>query len=83
MRDGSKVYVNLLNSWIKLFIKDKKNFSTGKYSQLKTTKYMCFEILRNNFINICYLKKALNLLKQIKDNKKVNFLKNNRQTCLN
>lgn len=74
MRDGSQIYLDLLRSEIKLFNKNKKKtFRLEKYSQFKTTKYMYSEILRNNFENVCSLKNGLDLLRQIKNSKKVNF----------
>ena len=74
LRDGSQIYLNLLNSEIKLFTKNKKKtFRFEKYSQFKTTKYMYSEILRNNFKNVCSLKEALDLLRQIQNSKKVIF----------
>ncbi|OUX38009.1 MAG: hypothetical protein CBE33_01800 [Candidatus Pelagibacter sp. TMED273] len=74
LRDGSQVYLDLLNSKIILFTKNqKKTFQLEKYSQLKTTKYMYYEILRNNFTNVCSLKEGLNLLKQIENSKRINF----------
>jgi hypothetical protein len=74
LRDGSQVYLDLLNSEIKLFTKNhKKTFRLEKYSQFKTTKYMYSEMLRNNFENVCSLKEGLDLLRQIKNSKKLNF----------
>ena len=40
---------------------------------MKTTKYMYSKILRNNFKNICSFNEGLNLLKQIKESKKIIF----------
>mgnify|MGYP001491248863 CR=1 FL=1 len=34
---------------------------------------MYSKILKNNFKNVCSLKEGLNLLKQIKNSKKINF----------
>ena len=74
LKDGSQIYLDLLKSKIKLFTKNKtKSLRLEKYSQLKTTKYMYNEVLKNNFKNICSLKEALDLLKQIKYSKKINF----------
>ena len=74
MKDGSQIYVDFLNSKIKLFTKNRKKiFQLEKYSQLKTTKYMYFNILKNNFDNVCSLKEALDLLRKIKNSKKINF----------
>ncbi len=74
LKDGSQIYLDLLNSEIKLFIRNKKKaFRLEKYSQIKTTEYMYAEILKNNFENVCSLKEALDLLKQIKYIKNTNF----------
>ena len=74
LKDGSQIYVDLLESKIKIFKKNKiKSLRLQKYSQLKTTKYMYNEVLKNNFKNICSLKEALDLLKKIKNSKRVNF----------
>ena len=74
LTDGVQIYVDLLNSEIKLFTKNKKkSFRLEKYSQLETTKNMYTEILGNNFKNICSLKDGLDLLRQIKNSKKLNF----------
>jgi len=71
LKDGTQIYLDLLNSQIKLFSKNKrKTFRFEKYSQLKTTKYMYSEILRNNFKDICSLKEGIDLLRQIKNSKK-------------
>ena len=64
----------MLNSKIKLLIKNKnKTFQLEKYSQFKTTKYMYYEILKNNFENLCSLKDGLVILKKIKNSKKIDF----------
>ena len=74
LRDGSQLYLDLLNSEIKLFNKNrKKTLRLEKYSQLKTTEYMYAEIFKKNFKNICSLEEALDLLKQIRNSKKINF----------
>jgi predicted dehydrogenase len=74
LTDGVQIYLNLLNSEIRLFIKNKKkSFKLEKYSQFKTTKNMYSEILKNNFKNVCSLKEGLDLLRQIENSKKVNF----------
>ena len=74
LKDGTQIYLDLLNSQIKLFSKNKrKTFRFKKYSQLETTKYMYSEILRNNFKNICSLKEGIDLLRQIKNSKKEIF----------
>ena len=74
LKDGSQIYLDLLNSEIKLFIRNKKKaIRLEKYSQIKTTKHMYSEILKNNFENVCSLKEALDLLKQIKYIKNTNF----------
>ncbi len=74
LSDGSQIYLDLLNSEIKLFTKNKKKtFRLEKYSQFKTTSYMYSEILRNNFKDVCSLKQALDLLRQIQNSKKVIF----------
>lgn len=74
LKDGGQIYLDLLNSEIKLFNKNrKKTLKLEKYSQLKTSKDMYSEIFRKNFKNICSLKQALDLLKQIKYSKKINF----------
>ena len=74
LNDGSQIYLDLLNSEIKLFTKNKKKtFRLEKYSQFKTTSYMYSKILRNNFKDVCSLKEALDLLRQIQNSKKVNF----------
>ena len=74
LSDGSQIYLDLLNSEIKLFTKNKKKtFRLEKYSQFKTTSYMYSKILRNNFKDVCSLKEALDLLRQIQNSKKVNF----------
>ena len=74
MKDGTQLYLDLLYSKIKLFSKNKKKtFRFEKYSQLKTTKYMYSEILKNNFKNICSLKDGIDLLRQIKNSKKEIF----------
>lgn len=72
LRDGSQIYLDLLNSKIQLFKKNKKKtFRLEKYSQFKTTQYMYHEILKNNFDNVCSLREAIDLLKKIKDCKKI------------
>ena len=74
LRDGTQLYLDLLNSKIKLLIKNKnKTFQLEKYSQFKTTKYMYYEILKNNFENLCSLKDGLAILKKIKNSKKIDF----------
>ena len=74
LKDGSQIYLNLLNSEITFFSKNKKKtIKLEKYSQLKTTAYMYSKILRNNFKDVCSLNEGLNLLKQIKNSKKINF----------
>ncbi len=72
--DGRQIYIDLLNSIIKIIIKNKATFfRLEKYSQMKTTNYMYSEILANNFKNICSLKEGLNLLRQIEESKKINI----------
>jgi len=72
--NGQQIYINLLNSQIKIFNKKKiKIYKLEKYTQIKTTKYMYSDILENNFKNICSLKEGLDLLKQIKNSKKLNL----------
>ena len=72
--NGKQIYIDLLNSNIKIITKNKtKSFQLEKYSQMKTTKYMYSKILRNNFKNICSFNEGLNLLKQIKESKKIIF----------
>jgi predicted dehydrogenase len=74
MKDGTQIYIDLLNSEIKLFAQNKKKtFKLEKYSQFKTTKYMYYQILKKNFKNICSLKEGLDLLSQIKNSKRINF----------
>ena len=74
LSNGSQIYLDLLNSEIKIFTKNKKKtLRLEKYSQFKTTEYMYSEILKNNFKNVCSLKEALDLLKQIENSKKINF----------
>ena len=74
LKDGSQVYLDLLNSEITFFTKNRKKIlKLEKYSQLKTTAYMYSKILKNDFKNICSLNEGLNLLKQIKNSKKINF----------
>lgn len=74
LKNGSQIYLDLLKSEIKLFTKNKKTtLRLEKYSQLKTTKYMYTEILKNNFDNMCTLKEGLDLLNQIKNSKKINL----------
>ena len=74
LSDGSQIYLDLLNSEIKLFTKNKKKtLQFEKFSQFKTTEYMYAEIFKNNFKDVCSLKEGLNLLKQIKNSKKINF----------
>lgn len=74
LSDGSQIYLDLINSEIKLFTKNKKKtFRLEKYSQFKTTEYMYSEILKNNFKDICSLKEGLDLLRQIENSKKANF----------
>ena len=74
LKDGSQIYLDLLNSEMTFFSKNKKKtLKLEKYSQLKTTGYMYSKILKNNFKNVCSLKEGLNLLKQIKNSKKINF----------
>jgi hypothetical protein len=74
LSDGSQIYLDLLNSIIKLFTKNKKKtLQFEKFSQFKTTEYMYAEIFKNNFKDVCSLKEGLNLLKQIKNSKKINF----------
>jgi len=74
LMDGTQIYINLLNSKIKLFMKNKiKIFQLKKYSQFETTKNMYSRILRNNFKDLCSLKEGLDLLKQIKISKRLSF----------
>jgi hypothetical protein len=74
LKNGTQIYLDLLNSQIKLFSKNKKKtFRLEKYSQHKTTKYMYSEILRNNYKDICSLKEGIDLLRQIKNSKKEIF----------
>lgn len=74
LSNGNQIYLDLLNSEIKIFTKNKKKtFRLEKYSQFKTTEYMYSEILKNNFKNVCSFKEALDLLKQIQNSKKINF----------
>jgi predicted dehydrogenase len=74
LSNGSQIYLDLLNSEIKIFTRNKKKtLRLEKYSQFKTTEYMYSEILKNNFKNVCSLKEALDLLKQIENSKKINF----------
>ena len=74
LSDGSQIYLDLLNSVIKLFTKNKKRtFRFEKYSQYKTTEYMYSEILKNNFKDVCSLKEGLHLLRQVENSKKVNL----------
>ena len=69
-----QIYLNLLNSKIKLSMKNKiKIFQLKKYSQFETTKNMYSRILRNNFKDVCTLKEGLDLLKQIKNSKRISF----------
>ncbi len=71
-KNGNQIYLDLLNSEIKLFIKNKKKiFRLEKYSQFKTTKYMYSQIFKNKFENICSLNEAMNLLREIKNSKKI------------
>ena len=72
--NGKQIYIDLLNSIVKIIIKNKsKSFQLEKYSQMKTTKYMYSEILSNNFKNICSFNEGLNLLRQIEKSKKIIF----------
>ena len=74
LTDGTQIYLNLLNSEIRLFTKNKKKIlRLEKYSQFNTTKDMYSGILKNNFKDICTLREGLDLLKQFKNSKKVNF----------
>jgi len=74
LNDASQIYLDLLNSEIKLFNKNKKKtYQFEKYSQFETTKYMYSQILRNNFKDVCSLKEGLDLLRQIEKSKKTNF----------
>ena len=74
LTDGTQIYLNLLNSEIRLFTKNKKKIlRLEKYSQFNTTKDIYSGILKNNFKDICTLREGLDLLKQFKNSKKVNF----------
>lgn len=74
LMDGTQLYIDLLNSKIKLLMKNKtKIFQLKKYSQFETTKKIYSRILRNNFKDVCTLKEGLAILKQIKKSKKINF----------
>tara|TARA_A100001015_G_scaffold283911_1_gene349763 strand:- start:1863 stop:2774 length:912 start_codon:yes stop_codon:yes gene_type:complete len=74
LTDGTQIYLDLLNSEIKLFKKNKKKiFQLEKYSQFNTTKDMYSRILKNNYEDICSLREGLDLLKQFKNSIKVNF----------
>jgi predicted dehydrogenase len=74
LKDGSQIYLDLLNSEIELFNKKKKKtFRLEKYSQFNTTKYMYSQMLRNNFENICTMNEGLDLLRQIEKSKKVSI----------
>ena len=72
--DGSQLYLDLLSSKIiHIERKREKILKLKKYSQFETTKKMYSQILRKNFKNICSFKEGLDILKQIKDSKKLNF----------
>lgn len=74
LTDGTQIYLNLLNSKIKLSMKNKiKIFQLKKYSQFETTKNIYSRILKDNFMDVCTLKEGLELLKQIKNSKRLNF----------